>query len=187
VSTRLVPLRLALATSSALAFCLLTVSPAAAVSPDECEQQRALFPKDWNDVSKEKPLFRCWSHYSGAFRVTLGPTDDKGRRLLSLVPLDSNRDDAKQDTSKMFFAFGWTKSRRSDWNKESISLPSRGSGSHAGFAETFQGTRSSSWTTQIPSLTAPTRARSTTRRRVSVCFKAIPISAMRSSSATVRV
>src|SRR5262249_51445102 len=44
------------------------------------------------------------------------------------------------------------------------------------------------WTQRgIPSLTAPTRARSTTRRRVSVCFKAIPISAMRSSSATVRV
>ena len=103
MSTRLVPLMLALATSSALAFCLLTVSPAAAVSPDECEQQRALFPKDWNDVSRGKPLFRCWSHYSGAFRVTLGPTDDQGRRLLSLVPLDSNRDDAKQDTSKDVF------------------------------------------------------------------------------------
>ena len=52
------------------------------------EQQRALFPKEWNDVSKEKPLFFCWSHYSGAFKVTLGTADDKGRRLMSLVPLE---------------------------------------------------------------------------------------------------
>jgi hypothetical protein len=39
----------------------------------------------------------------------------------------------------MFFAFGWTKSRRSDWNKESISPPSRGSGSHAGIRGDLSG------------------------------------------------
>jgi hypothetical protein len=88
---------------SAAALCLLTATPAAAVRPDECEQQRALFPKEWNDVSKEKPLFVCRSHYSGAFKVTLGTADDRGRRLLSLVPLESNREDAKQDTSKDVF------------------------------------------------------------------------------------
>jgi hypothetical protein len=77
--------------------------PAAAIAPDECEQQRALFPKEWNDVGKEKPLFYCWSHYSGRFRVTLGSADDKGRRLLSLVPLEGHGADAKQDTSKDVF------------------------------------------------------------------------------------
>src|SRR5260370_22629938 len=85
------------ATLLAAALCLLMAPPAAAVRPDECEQQRALFPKDWNDVSKEKPLFYCWSHYSGALRVTLGPADDKGRRLLSLVPLEEHRANPKSD------------------------------------------------------------------------------------------
>jgi hypothetical protein len=91
------------ATILAAALCLLMASPAAAIRPDECEQQRAVFPQQWNDVSKEKPLYFCWSHYSGAFRVTLGIADDKGRRLLSLVPLKESRADAKQDTSKDVF------------------------------------------------------------------------------------
>lgn len=91
------------ATISAAALCLLMASPAAAVRPDECEQQRALFPKNWNDVSKEKPLFLCRSHYSGAFKVTLGAADDKGRRVMSLVPLEGTQEDAKQDTSKDVF------------------------------------------------------------------------------------
>lgn len=88
---------------SVAALCLLIASPARAVRPDECEQQRALFPKEWNDVSKEKPLFACWSHYSGGFKVTLGQGDDKGRRLMSLVPLKGNPDSAKQDSSKDVF------------------------------------------------------------------------------------
>src|SRR5260370_7135153 len=91
------------ATLLAAALCLLMAPPAADVRPDECEQQRAMFPKDWNDVSKEKPLFYCWSHYSGALRVTLGPADDKGRRLLSLVPLEEHRANAKQDKAKDVF------------------------------------------------------------------------------------
>ena len=88
---------------SAAVLAMLLASPTEAVRPDECEQQRALFPKEWNDVSKEKPLFFCWSHYSGAFRVTLGTADDKGRRLMSLVPLERNEAKAKQDTSKDVF------------------------------------------------------------------------------------
>jgi len=88
---------------SAAALSMLIASPAKAIRPDECEQQRALFPKEWNDVSKEKPLFFCWSHYSGAFKVTLGTADDKGRRLMSLVPLERNEAKAKQDTSKDVF------------------------------------------------------------------------------------
>ena len=70
---------------SMAAFCVVIASPAKAIRPDECEQQRAAFPKEWNDVSKEKPLFFCWSHYSGAFKVTLGAGDKEGRRLMSLV------------------------------------------------------------------------------------------------------
>jgi hypothetical protein len=88
---------------SAAALSMLMASPAEAIRPDECEQQRALFPKEWNDVSNEKPLFFCWSHYSGAFKVTLGTADDKGRRLMSLVPLERNEAKAKQDTSKDVF------------------------------------------------------------------------------------
>jgi hypothetical protein len=88
------------ATVSATAACVLMASPALAVRPDECEQQRALFPEDWNDVSKDKPLFYCWGHYAGGLRVTLGPADDNGRRLLSLVPLEEKRANGKQDKSK---------------------------------------------------------------------------------------
>jgi len=88
---------------SAAALSMLLASPAEAIRSDECEQQRALFPKEWNDVSKEKPLFFCWSHYSGAFKVTLGTADDKGRRLMSLVPLERNDAEAKQDASKDVF------------------------------------------------------------------------------------
>src|SRR5438067_10620146 len=91
------------ATLSSAALCLLLASPALAIRPDECEQQRALFPKDWNDVTKEKPLCYCWSHNSGALRFTLGAVDDKGRRLLSLVPLEEQRANVKQDKSKDVF------------------------------------------------------------------------------------
>ena len=98
---------------SAAALCLLLASPALAIRPDECEQQRALFPKEWNDVTKEKPLFYCWSHYSGALRVTLGAVDDKGRRLLSLVPLEEHRANAKQDKSRDVFRI-WLDKEQAD-------------------------------------------------------------------------
>ena len=88
---------------SMAALCVLIASPAKAIRRDECEQQRAAFPTEWNDVSKEKPLFFCWSHYSGAFKVTLGAGDKDGRRLMSLVPLTGNEKKAKQDTSKDVF------------------------------------------------------------------------------------
>ena len=84
-------------------LCVLIANPANAVRPDECEQQRAAFPKEWNDVSKEKPVFFCSSHYSGAFKVTLGAGDKDGRHLMSLVPLSSNDKKAKQDSSKDVF------------------------------------------------------------------------------------
>ncbi|HEY7665794.1 MAG TPA: hypothetical protein VH934_21965 [Xanthobacteraceae bacterium] len=131
------------ATIFAAALCLLMASPAAAVRPDECEQQRAVFPKDWNDVSKEKPLFVCSSHYSGAFKVTLGAADDKGRRLMSLVPLRGSAEDGKQDKSKDVFRI-WldgeqarrleqgkyfatiTRQRKSCWIRGALSGPDDG-------------------------------------------------------------
>lgn len=67
-------------------------SPAHAVRPDECEQQRALYPQSWNDISKETPLFECRSHYSYPLLITVGTPDDKGRSLMSLVPAKSNAD-----------------------------------------------------------------------------------------------
>ena len=61
---------------------------AVAVREDECEQQRADFPKDWNDVLKAKALYRCQSHYEGTLLVSIGPLDDKGRSLMNLVPIE---------------------------------------------------------------------------------------------------
>jgi hypothetical protein len=58
--------------------------PAHAVAPDECEKQRAQYPKNWNDVSGEKPLFTC-SGRGERLQVRIGTTDRAGRTLMSLV------------------------------------------------------------------------------------------------------
>src|SRR5262245_35466537 len=58
---------------------LAAVAAAHAIRPDECEQQRALYPAVWADVSREQPLFDCASHYAGSLRIKLGPTDASGR------------------------------------------------------------------------------------------------------------
>jgi hypothetical protein len=63
-----------------------------AVPADVCEQQRALYPKDWNDVLKAKPLFRCQSHYEGTLLVSIGPPDEKGRSIMNLVPIEPEGD-----------------------------------------------------------------------------------------------
>jgi hypothetical protein len=63
-----------------------TLGPAAAFAPDGCEQQRKLYPANWNDTSREKPLFNCESQ-QGRIRVKIGATDEAGRTLMSLVPL----------------------------------------------------------------------------------------------------
>ena len=161
---------------SAAALCMLITSPAGAVGPDECKQQRALFPKEWNDVSTEKPLFSCRSHYSGRLQVTLGAADDQGRRLMSVVPLKWNEDDAKQDTSKEVFRIWLDKDQvqrlqegkyfativrreNSCWIRDGCSTPLR-----------RMRIWCSSWTQQTPNPTAPTRARSTTRPRESARF-----------------
>jgi hypothetical protein len=79
---------------------LLAILPGAhAVRPDECEQQRALFPAAWADVSQEQSLFDCSSHYSGSLRVKLGAADRAGRALMSLVPLKWSGETAVEDPS----------------------------------------------------------------------------------------
>jgi len=70
-----------------------------AVEPDECEQQRAQYPAVWNDVTKERTLFTCASHYSGSIRVTLRAPDGGGRRIVSVVPLKGGEPGAIQDVS----------------------------------------------------------------------------------------
>jgi hypothetical protein len=92
-------------TMRSIGFCttlllLATMQSALAVRPDECEQQRAQYPTRWNDVSQEKPLFTCTSHYSGSLRVMVGKTDRGGRTLMSLVGLKGNDADAVPDPSK---------------------------------------------------------------------------------------
>ncbi len=79
---------------------LLSTFPGAhAVRPDECEQQRKLYPAVWADVSREQALFDCASHYSGALRIKLGPTDRAGRAIMSLVPLKQSGETAVEDPS----------------------------------------------------------------------------------------
>jgi hypothetical protein len=63
----------------------MTPGMALAVAPDECEQQRGQYPKGWNDVSAETPVFTCTAHYAGPIKITLGKPDAAGRRLMSLV------------------------------------------------------------------------------------------------------
>ena len=72
-----------------VATLLAAMDSASAVRPDECEQQRALYPKNWNDVSKEAAVFKCQSHYSGALMISIGARDERRRSLMSLVPLKS--------------------------------------------------------------------------------------------------
>src|SRR6266516_618265 len=82
---------------------LLIASGAHAVRPDECEQQRKLYPAVWADVSRETALFDCSSHYSGTLRIKLGPTDRAGRAIMSLVPLRRSSETAVEDPSAGVF------------------------------------------------------------------------------------
>jgi hypothetical protein len=49
-----------------------------------CEQQRAQYPKNWNDVSQDKPLLHCWIRGDN-WKVRLGEPNSAGRSMLSLV------------------------------------------------------------------------------------------------------
>ena len=80
-------MKLTLACAVIIAAMTLEAATVLAVRPDECEQQRAQYPKVWNDVSREKAIFDCISRYSGALRIKIGDTDGAQRTLLSIVPL----------------------------------------------------------------------------------------------------
>src|SRR5260370_18650796 len=81
------PTPAAAAAVGSLAVLLANLSGAHAVRPDECEQQRKLYPEVWADVSHGQALFECASHYAGSLRIKLGPPHPAGRRLMNLVPL----------------------------------------------------------------------------------------------------
>jgi hypothetical protein len=87
----------------ALSLLIFATTAAVAVSPDECEQQRAQYPKNWTDVSHEQALFDCSSHYSGGIRVKIGASDGRGRTLFSLVPLTQGGTSPTEDTSKIIY------------------------------------------------------------------------------------
>jgi|GEM_PF-3199525 len=93
----------AMAAIGSLGVLLGTVPGAHAVRPDECEQQRALYPATWADVSQEQALFECASHYSGSLRVKLGRPDAAGRALMSLVPLKWFGQTALEDPASGIF------------------------------------------------------------------------------------
>jgi len=63
------------------------VGPAASFELNGCKQERNEYPKEWNDTASEKPLFTCYSHYDGIFRIKIGASDGAGRTLMSLVPV----------------------------------------------------------------------------------------------------
>jgi hypothetical protein len=93
-------MNIGLANVAALFLLLATTQTVGAVAPDECEQQRARYPKNWNDVSRERLLFTCTSHYSGSLRIMIGETDRGGRALMSLVPLKGHGPEATQDPTR---------------------------------------------------------------------------------------
>ncbi len=80
-------MKLKLAWVITIALAMVKPTTSYAVRPDECEQQRAQYPKVWTDVSKEKALYDCLSHYSGALRIKIGETDESQRTMMSIVPL----------------------------------------------------------------------------------------------------
>ena len=89
-----------------LALLVATLAPrdAGAVAADECETQRALFPKDWNDVTGENPVWTCRSHYAGLLQVRLGAPDRAGRHPMSLVPVrDDGKDGVRRDPDRPIF------------------------------------------------------------------------------------
>jgi hypothetical protein len=64
--------------------CAKSDAPAPAPSKASCDEQRAQFPGNWPDVSKEKPLFTCQQR-GESWRLRLGEPAADGRSMMSLV------------------------------------------------------------------------------------------------------
>ena len=90
-------------TTIAMALLVLTAGAASAIDADECRIQRAPYPKNWKDVAQDKGLFDCRSHYEGALRVKLGPNDDAGRALMSIVALKDGDSGPVEQPSKRVY------------------------------------------------------------------------------------
>jgi len=89
-------------TTMAAVSLMLTTGAAFAVAGDECQKQRAEYPKNWKDTRQETALFTCRSHYSGAFVVKLGATDGAGRVLMSLSPVSEDGQSPNVSSAKVF-------------------------------------------------------------------------------------
>ena len=72
--------------AGALAALILFPKTALAFAEDACEKQRALFPTEWDDISKEKPRFLCEGK-GLRLRVSTGPKDEAGRVPMSLAEI----------------------------------------------------------------------------------------------------
>lgn len=78
-------LRRSLLASAAFGFFSLGTE-ALAFPEDGCEKQRALFPAEWADVSKEKPRYLCEGK-GQRLRVSTGTPDEAGRVPMSLAEI----------------------------------------------------------------------------------------------------
>ena len=54
-----------------------------------CDLDRQRFPVNWNDTSRDTPLFNCIAiHYGTHYRIKLSGRDTEGDALMSMVPID---------------------------------------------------------------------------------------------------
>lgn len=72
--------------AGALATLITCPDPTLAFAEDGCEKQRALFPTEWSDISKEKPRFLCEGK-GLRLRVSTGAPDEAGRVPMSLAEI----------------------------------------------------------------------------------------------------
>ena len=65
----------------------LFISPAVAMPADQCENERASYPKNWKSVANEKLLLSCHGHY---VRLKIYLTPGKDELLLTVVTDDKD-------------------------------------------------------------------------------------------------
>jgi hypothetical protein len=82
-----------------LAMLAMTARFAWAVSATECEDQRAFYPKDWNDTSDQTLILECKVSQAPPVFVKIGKPDAQGRTPMSVVP-DGMDEKSKSDDSE---------------------------------------------------------------------------------------
>ncbi len=69
------------------AYACAKFSPSAPIpAKASCDEQRAQYPRDWQDVSNHRPLFTCQQR-GASWRVRLGEPATDGRSMMSLVSM----------------------------------------------------------------------------------------------------